>query len=297
MSSVSRCQATKRLEVVRMKIINKYLNMSPADLTRAVKRRAGRLIGSPESSKASWHLIVAGPLAGAEFFLVLDADRMWRDMIAGSHDAWLFEAAASRGPLDGKVCWDIGTHIGFHALTFAALVGPSGKVISFEPNPTNLARMEQNFRRNPALASRVSVRPMALSDQSGVAEFRFSNDVESGISSGGHLTSADVPCVAETYQSFGLTQVKTATIDELVASGEAPPPDVMKIDVEGAEAAVLRGGKDVIQRQRPVLLIEVHHVLQMLAVSQLLIGWGYRLSELNPEDAGPGRCFILALPD
>jgi FkbM family methyltransferase len=255
-----------------MNRINRYWNMSPADLTRAVKRRAGRLIGSPESSKASWHRIVAGPLAGAEFFLVLDAVSTWQDMIAGSHDAWLFEAAASRGPLDGKICWDIGGHIGFHALAFASLVGPTGKVLSFEPNPTNLARMEQNFSRNPALASRVSVRPLALSDRSGVAEFRFSNDVESGISSGSHLTTADAPSGEETYQSFGLTEVKTATIDELVASGEAPPPDVMKIDVEGAEAAVLRGGKDVIQRQRPVLLVEVHHILQMLEVCQLLIG-------------------------
>jgi FkbM family methyltransferase len=157
--------------------------------------------------------------------------------------------------------------------------------------------MAMNLTRNPTLASRISVKPIALSERSGVAEFRFSDDVEGGMSSGGHLTSALSPSDESVYESFRLTQVNTATIDELVGSGEIPAPDVMKVDVEGTEAAVLRGGQEVIRLRRPVLLIEVHHILQMLEVCQLLIGWGYRLEVLDREDAGPGRCFIMGRPD
>jgi FkbM family methyltransferase len=215
-------------------------------------------------------------------------------MIRGAHDSWLFDAVARSGPFNGKMCWDIGAHIGYHALTFAAMLGEGGKVIAFEPSPANLSRLTMNLERNPTLGSRISIKPMALAENSGVAEFRFSDDVESGISSGAHLTGGTLPSDESIYESFGLTQVQTATIDELVRSGEAPAPDLMKIDVEGAEAAVLRGGQEVIQARHPVLLIEVHHILQMLEVCQLLIGWGYHLEVLDREYAGPGRCFILA---
>jgi FkbM family methyltransferase len=270
--------------------------MSPRELTSAVQRRA-RLSRSSDIPSPSWHRIVAGPLAGAELYLAPEAVDTWRAMIAGTHDQFLFDAAVVSGPLDGKVCWDIGAHIGYHSLAFASLVGAGGQVVAFEPNPFNLSRMDMHLTRNPTLASRISVKTIALSDSSGVAEFRFSDDVESSISSGGHLTSALAPCDPWVYESFGRTQVKTATIDELVGSGEIAAPDVMKIDVEGAEAAVIRGGKEVIRLRRPILLVEVHHILQMLEVCQLLIGWGYRLEVLDREDAGPGRCFIMGRPD
>lgn len=279
-----------------MKLINRLWNMSPNQFTRAIRRRI-RLDRSADDPRPAWHRVVAGPLTGAELYLAVEEDATWRAMIAGDHDRFLFDASTPRGPLDGKVCWDVGTHVGYHSLMFAALVGPGGKVVSFEPNASNRERIEMHLARNPSLANRIAVKPIALSDANGTAVFRFSDDVERTYSSGGHLADASAPCDPQVYDSFRTTRVETATIDALVGSGQAPAPDLMKIDVEGAEGAVLRGGQGVIRGRRPLLLIEVHHILQMLEVSQLLGDWGYRIEVLNRDDASTGRCFIRAQGD
>jgi hypothetical protein len=57
--------------------------------------------------------------------------------------------------------------------------------------------------------------------------------------------------------AISAARVRTETIDALVAAGMAPP-DLMKIDVEGAEAAVIRGAARTIEAHRPLMLIEVH---------------------------------------
>ncbi len=268
-------------------------DMSPRELTNAVQRRVG-LRSSSDLPNGEWHRVASGPLAGAELYLAPEAVDTWRAMVAGTHDRFLFDTAVSCRPLDGLVCWDVGAHFGYHSLAFAALVGSGGRVIAFEPNPANLCRMSMHLTRNCALGSRIAVKPIALSDKTGFAEFRLSDHVESGMSTGGHLASATAPNDSSSYRMFRSSQVETATIDGVVRCGEYPAPDVLKIDVEGAEASVLRGGREVIQARRPILLIEVHHILQMFEVFQLLADWGYRLEVLDRDHATPGRCFILA---
>jgi FkbM family methyltransferase len=278
-----------------MKVLDRLWNMSPRELTGAVLRHAG-LVGAPDRPVPGWHRIDAGPIAGAELYVAPEAVDTWRAMIAGVHDQHLFDALARYCPLDGLVCWDVGAHFGYHSLSFAALAQSSGQVIAFEPNPANVSRLVMHLEHNPALASRIKVRPMALSDSEGRAAFRFSDHVESGMSTGGYLASATPPNDPSSYKWFRSILVETSTVDRLVKSEELPAPDVMKIDVEGAEAAVLRGGRNVIPCRRPILLIEVHHILQMLEVCQLLSGWRYVLEALDREHATPGRCFILARP-
>lgn len=147
-------------------------------------------------------------------------------------------------------------------LMFAALVGPRGKIMAFEPNPANRNRLEMHVARNPSLASRIKVWPLALSEQKGTAVFRSSDLVETGQSSGSHLASALPPEKEVVYAEFKMVQVETTSIDALIASGEVPVPVMMKIDVEGAEHVVLQGGRNFFQAHRPFLLIEVHHILQ-----------------------------------
>jgi len=231
-------------------------------------------MASSDLPKLEWHRVASGPLAGAELYLAPEAVDTWRAMVAGTHDRFLFDTVASCRPFDGLVCWDVGAHFGYHALAFAALVGSGGRVIAFEPNPANHSRMSMHLIRNPALASRIAVKPTALSDTTGFAEFRSSDHVESGMSTGGHLASATAPNDPSSYRMFRTSQVETATIDGIVGCGEFPAPDVLKVDVEGAEAAVLRGGREVIQARRPILLIEIHHILQMFeTIARLPGGW------------------------
>jgi FkbM family methyltransferase len=275
-----------------VKILNRLWNMSPREFTHAVLRR----FGTARDVAARWNTIGAGPLRGAQLFLAPEAVDTWRAMVAGEHDDFLFAAAASCRPLQGAVFWDIGAHIGYHSLAFAALAGPDGRVIAFEPNPANLARLDMHLARNPQLSSRITVTPVAVSEATGHAEFRFSDHIESGLSSGGHLSTACAPNEAASYTMFRSTQVETVSVDELVHVRGLPAPDVMKIDVEGAESGVLRGGRQVISSRRPVLLIEVHHILQMVEVKDLLADFGYGMEVLDREHASPGRCFVLGRP-
>jgi FkbM family methyltransferase len=277
-----------------MNPLRRLWDSSPRQITQAVLRRSGLVPAADPLPE--WHTVGAGPLAGAELYLAPRAVDTWAAMVAGSHDRFLFDAIALRRSLGGAVCWDVGAHLGYHALAFAALVGPGGRVVAFEPNPANLARLAMHLARNPVLAGRVTVQPMALSDTVGVTGFRSSAHVESGMSSGGHLAAVRPPNDLSSYKQFQVTEVESSTMDRLVGSGALPAPDVVKVDVEGAESAVLKGGRDVIRAARPLLLIEVHHILQMLEISELLRDWGYRIAVLDHEHATAGRCFILAEP-
>ena len=65
------------------------------------------------------------------------------------------------------------------------------------------------------------------------------------------------------------------------------------MDVEGAEALALEGGRRMLAKHKPLLLIEVHHICVMLSLARLLTELGYRLELLDQEHASPSRCFIL----
>ena len=82
---------------------------------------AGRL-GLTERHRSPaprWERVVAGPLAGRELLLAREANGVWNDMIDGRFDAELYSALAAL-PLRTPVIWDVGGHIGYHSLGFAA---------------------------------------------------------------------------------------------------------------------------------------------------------------------------------
>lgn len=137
---------------------------------------------------------------------------------------------------DGGVFVDVGANIGYFTKLASELVGARGKVLAFEPMPSALRLL----RMNTAGLSNVIVYPVALSDRTGSATFyvRKKGDTSS-LSPDGDATP--VP-------------VTVATLDEQLA-GERRI-DVMKIDVEGSELEVLRGGRRTIRQHRPIVYFE-----------------------------------------
>jgi FkbM family methyltransferase len=267
-------------------------NSSPKTVFEALQRR---LAPSRDSAvRPEWHRIKSGPIAGAELFLAPEAVDTWKLMAEGTVDQFLFDALKGEAILDGAVCWDVGSHFGYHALAFAALAGGKGEVVAFEPNPANQERIRTNLERNPSLAARIRLEPLAVADHTGTMTFVFARHLESGLSSGSHLAAAQTPNSSGDYARFESAEVNTATIDDLVLNRRMKPPTVLKIDVEGAESLVLSGGRMFFQQHRPLLLIEVHHILQMFKVLQFLGEFGYRASILDEANASPGRCFIIA---
>jgi len=259
-------------------------NTSAASFTRALRRRWARWTDQP-----AWHCVQAGPLAGAELRFCGLRHPSWREMVAGTFDTFLHTALQARHRVADAVCWDVGAHFGYHSLALAA---QGARVVAFEPNTHNAARFRENLERNPALATRIKLRPEALSDHDGTVEFLESADLVE-TSSGSHLAAATVPLAAATYEGFLPVKVPCMRADSLVASGEVPPA-VMKIDVEGAELLVLEGAGELLRRYHPLLLIEVHHIRLMFHLRPLLEGHGYRLTLADEAHAEPSRCFVVA---
>ena len=257
-----------------------------------LRRAAGP--AAPRAFEPRWVQVAGGPLAGGWLLLDTDSPAYWeREMAAGDFDPFIYEAARRFAAAEGGVFWDVGAHIGYHSLAFAAL---GCRVVSFEPNPFNVERFRQHLGRNPHLAQRVTLVEAALSDEDGEADFDFSPVVDDGTSTGSHLAAASAPGDPTEYAGFARKTVEAARADTLLAAGRAPAPTVMKVDVEGAERLVLEGAPALLRTVRPLLFVEVHNIGQMFHVQKILHGAGYEMEMLDAEHASVSRCFTLARP-
>jgi FkbM family methyltransferase len=239
-----------------------------------------------------WVRISSGPLAGRELF---SNDHLpnWRALADGDYEPFIFDSLGQDG-YEGKTVWDIGAYVGYHALAFAALVGPTGAVVTFEPNPYNVERVMMNLERNPDLASRIKVVQKALANEDGETTFLLSPLIESGESSGSHMTSAFAPEAPDVYEDFEEITVETVKADTLLSTGQFPAPDLVKMDVEGAELMVLQGGTRLLADRHPSLLIEVHHIVTMFETQKLLTDLDYNLEIINMDQDSSSRCHLLA---
>ncbi len=162
----------------------------------------------------------------------------------------------------GDVVYDIGAHYGYYTLLASKLVGKSGKVIAFEPSPANLARLYRHIQLNHR--GNVQVLELAVSDHEGTA--RFETRTGSGV---GHL-AADGPL-----------EVKLTALD---LRHDLPTPNVMKIDVEGAEVGVLEGAKSLLQCARPVIFLSLHGDDLKKTCTDMLAGYGYTFKQIEPME-------------
>jgi FkbM family methyltransferase len=146
--------------------------------------------------------------------------------------------------------WDIGANIGVYSW-YCVEARPDFHVVSFEPDTKNL----ECLRRTSAawnLTEHV-IEPRAVAEQVGRTTF-FTDEVSRAT---GTLEPAAGAFNTTHYGSVPRgVQVETVSLDHLIAEGWAPPL-VIKIDVEGAELRVLRGGQSLFAEHRPILLLEI----------------------------------------
>lgn len=269
---------------------------------RWLRTRLARFLGlhrqNPQlirSMGSGWAVIPAGPCSGMRLIL----GPAWPDMLTGRYDQFLYDALAARCiSLSGLCVWDVGAHIGYHTLAFARLVGPTGQVVAFEPNPSNRQRLQAHLEANSDAAERIKLSSLALSDRTDTLTMRLSADVDSGASSGSYLDSGCPPSdryTEETYAQFQRVSVPASTMDELVERCAFRAPQAIKLDVEGAEVEVIRGATATLAACRPLLAIEVHNIRCMFGLHELLNRADYRLTLIDDFDCS-SRCFVLATP-
>jgi len=146
----------------------------------------------------------------------------------------------------GDCVWDVGGNVGLYSKRFAELVGEQGSVFAFEPSPVNLLVLRQAVRDR----NNVVVLPIALGDRNGAVRFQQGADALGATSK---CLDSGMP---DSTQSV---EVEMMRGDELVRTGRARLPNVIKIDTEGFELDVLEGCSGIIGEPAVrTLCIEVH---------------------------------------
>ena len=160
-----------------------------------------------------------------------------------------FQHALERAVQPGDVVWDIGANVGLYSRQFAERAGPTGVVCAFEPMPACLAEL----RRACADCANVRTFGMALGERAAELPLWTSTDP---------LGATHSLIAHHNHESAAPMTVEVAAGDDLIARGEAPAPNVLKIDVEGFEEDVLKGLARALARPEcRSVLIEVHFAI------------------------------------
>lgn len=185
-----------------------------------------------------------------------------------------------------RTFWDVGANIGYYGWLLKSQ-RPQIEITLFEPDPINLSLIEETRQwAGPG----VRVVPSAVSSQNG--EAIFASDGVSGAT--GSLEASGKAFVGRHYGvSPGSLVVQTVTLDTIRL--QAKPVEFMKIDVEGHEAAVIKGAEFVLDTDMPVLIFESFH--QDARVFEALRNRGYCLFDAERMSAEVSRgTNFLALP-
>jgi FkbM family methyltransferase len=234
--------------------------------------------------------VAGGRLAGVRLLLDL---REEKDLWLGSYEPFMLETIA-RFARPGMTAYDVGAHIGYVTLCLARAVGPQGHVVAFEPLPANQQRLRANLELN-GLTERVQVVAGAVGEAAGRQRFRPHPSVAMG-----RLAAPD----AANEPAAGLLEVEVIALDDFAAAS-GTIPGLIKMDIEGGEAAALRGARRLMRQAKPVLLLELHEAQAAEAdtVFDELQQMGYevrRLARRYPmvtSTAGLGRkAYLLGLP-
>lgn len=160
---------------------------------------------------------------------------------------------------------DIGANIGLYTLLACSVVSKSGSVDSFEPCPKTFRRLEENVARNEL--NQVKLHQTVLGENSSVIKFTVDLDTIN------HVLSSAPPKTEDNY-----IEVSCQPLDEIINDKDYA---MAKLDVEGYELPVLRGGSKMLSHQNPpVLMLEINEEFKRYGITALEIvnqlqKWGY----------------------
>jgi FkbM family methyltransferase len=226
----------------------------------------------------------------AQITLSLDPDQMsQRFMLNDLNSGRLYESETSQflGAVlgSGDTFIDVGAHVGYFSMLAAALVGPTGRVISFEPDTSNYAHLLEHVERNAA--GQVLPVPLAVGAEPRVADFFVNDDNDGGH---GLWEVGSHPFNARTREAPRTRKVFLTTLDDFVGNSAGPRRvKAIKIDAEGSEVAVLSGSRQLLERhQVPFIVAEINRfALTAMGTSEtelraLMTGMGYETYLFQP---------------
>jgi FkbM family methyltransferase len=193
----------------------------------------------------------------------------------------------------GAIVIDIGANIGAHTLPIAARVGQSGRVVAIEPTRYAFERLRAHVHLNPTLAARIILlQAMLMGNRKAALAEKIESSWPLDTPVGAHAEHAGV--------GMATTGAVVRTLDEVVADLDLKSVDFLKLDVDGYEVEVLRGGRDTLRRFSPLIFFE--HAPYGVAekgydpdeIAEILTGAGYRFTDLKRRSLAAGA---YGLPD
>jgi FkbM family methyltransferase len=190
----------------------------------------------------------------------------------------------------GDVILDIGANIGAHTLYLAKSVGPGGKVIAFEPTDYAFQKLQRNLALNPLLESRVTAEQLMLVDDR-------NTPLEAEIYSSWPLDTRHGVHEKLCGKAMPTAHAHAERLDDYARRTGMKRADLIKLDVDGHEASVLFGARQMIGEFRPTILMElspyIHDVVEHASCGGfaeligLLDGFGYSMFNLDSGKSLP----------
>lgn len=213
--------------------------------------------------------VVAGPLKGRRLLRQYGLPNL--SMLFGTYESQ-FAKAYSERVRSGSVIYDIGANAGYFSLLAAHLSQSDGQVVAFEPVPSIVGDLRAMLAAN-GLTERVRASQLALSDAAGRVRMYTPASAETGV--------IDTAVRHNEIDEGRAIMVDVTTLDQFVFGEGNPRPEVIKLDVEGAEASVLAGARRVLQEVRPIVLAEIHGEQPAVDIWDIVVPLGYHVHLLT----------------
>ncbi len=235
--------------------------------------------------KPKIHRIPLGPLRGKKIYLTFGISPK---MYFGFDEPWVVEQARALIK-PGDIVYDIGAHVGYTSLMFAQILAGTGAIHAFEIMPSTATFLKKTVEANNF--SNIVVHEVGLADSPQLIRLPV------GVTM---MTSMFMPMEGEQ-----LEECTVVTLDKYVSENKLPFPRLIKIDIEQAEIACLKGGGELIKSCKPKMIIEFHTLDLIKEGCSLLNSVGYSLfmpdrSKLNLATLSGLKHFhsnVLCLPN
>lgn len=214
------------------------------------------------------HEVDAGPAKGMKFEITLPEDKgIWTGCYEEGFSAYVAESVEP-----GMVGYDIGAWHGF--FSGIMLTNGASEVVMFEPLPANLRALEAFVRLNPG--QRISIQNVALGAEAGTVTLLQME--------GTSMAKLEASPFKKDAKSEAQIDVRMVPLDLLIAEQKLAKPDILKIDIEGAELMMLQGAEETLAESKPVILAEIHSEELRLGVDALLKRHNYEIEYLETQD-------------
>jgi FkbM family methyltransferase len=188
----------------------------------------------------------------------------------GDHEPWIQELLKTE-LREGDCYYDAGAHTGFFCAIASRFVGSSGRIVAFEADPGNAAVLASVLAKNSI--SQATIKEVAVWSSSGQVTFERAPDVSNQTQ--GHVVCGEGPEARR-------ASVPAIRLDDVFGEG-GPAPQLIKMDVEGAEWEALQGARRLLEEAKPKLLCEIHDPADMARIRAYLEQFGYAVEEWKPS--------------